>query len=87
MAITYQVQFAVYGALFNGDENDMRANDVTGVLQDQLNNSSSGVLNINNDTMGGDPCVGYTKAFGALVVVADDPKWFACTEGQTIDFS
>lgn len=88
MANTYNVQYAVYGALANGNENQTEAAIVTSALQLQLPTNSNGVVTINNSTMGGDPAPGWGKHFGAIVSVnggAGQP--FACQEGQTIDFS
>jgi hypothetical protein len=88
MAQTYNVLFAVYGALAGGNENDTQANIVTTTLQDLLSPNSSGVVTINNSNMGGDPSPGNTKHFGALVEVNNgSPQPFACQENQTIDFS
>jgi hypothetical protein len=36
--------------------------------------------------MGGDPCNGKTKAFGAIVALDGENLYFACLEGQTVDF-
>ena len=81
-----QVQVAVYGALCGGQD-DMHARDVTGLLQAALDHASpKGVVNINNDSMGSDPCSGKTKAFGAVVTLDGTPLFFACLEGQTVDF-
>ena len=87
MATTFNVQFAVYGALAGGNENNTQANIVTNALQNQLNSNPNGVVAINNTTMGGDPSPGNTKHFGAIVAVNGQPLPFACQEGQTIDFS
>ena len=77
---------AVYGCLC-GDENQMHARDVTQNLQVALDRSDPrGVVNINNDSMGGDPCNGKTKAFGAIVSLDGENLYFACLEGQTVDF-
>ena len=81
-----QVQFAVYGALCGGQD-QMHARDVTAQLQAALDApGNSGVVNINNDSMGGDPCSGKTKAFGAIVSLDGQFMYFACLEGQTVDF-
>ncbi|HEY0729426.1 MAG TPA: hypothetical protein VGD38_15205 [Pyrinomonadaceae bacterium] len=81
-----QVQVAVYGALCGGPD-QMHARDVTAQLQAALNSkTNNGVVNINNDSMGGDPCSGKTKAFGAVVTLDGTPLFFACLEGQTVDF-
>lgn len=81
-----QVQIAIYGALCGGQDG-MHARDVTAQLQAALDSSGNeGVVSINNDTMGGDPCHGTTKAFGAVVLLNGQPLYFACQEGQTVDF-
>jgi hypothetical protein len=87
MPTTFNVQFAVYGALAGGNENNTQANVVTSALQNQLNSNPNGVVTINNTTMGGDPSVGNIKQFGAIVQVNGTPLPFACKEDQTIDFS
>ena len=81
-----QVQFAVYGALCSGQD-QMHARDVTTQLQAALDSpGNNGVVNINNFSMGGDPCSGKTKAFGAIVSLDGQFLYFACLEGQTVDF-
>jgi hypothetical protein len=83
---TYKVAFAAYGALAGGNQNSTQANTVTAILQDQLN-SSGGIVNINNTTMGGDPAPGNTKHFGAIVIVNGAEQAYACQENQTINFN
>jgi len=87
--MAFTVQYAVYGALAGGNENNMQANNVTTALQNQLNSNPNGVVAINNTTMGGDPSPNNLKHFGAMVVVPGQTQAspFACQEGQTIDFS
>jgi hypothetical protein len=81
-----QVKVAIYGALCGGPD-DMHARDVTRQLQAALDSpTNNGRVNINNDSMGGDPCRGTTKAFGAVVALDGVPLFFACLEGQTVDF-
>jgi hypothetical protein len=81
-----QVVYAVYGAL---DGNQVpRAQDAKEALQTLLNKTN--VVTINNANMGGDPAVGFVKHFGAYVHVnppTGETLYFACQEGQTIDFS
>ena len=79
------VEFAVYGALKNGDENDCRAADVKTLLQ-KLIDSQEGIVTIDNSTMGGDPCPGNGKHFGAQITRSDGTYYYACQEGQKIDF-
>ncbi|OIR09957.1 hypothetical protein GALL_78790 [mine drainage metagenome] len=79
------VLWAVYGALKSGQAQQAQAADVTACLQTLLKAGS--VAAINNGTMGGDPCFGFTKAFGACVVRQDQKYLYACQEGQQVDFS
>ncbi len=71
------VKHAVYGAAG-------KASEVTTTLQTLLNNTN-GVVVI-NDSNFGDPSKGNVKQFGALVTRNGADFYFACTEGQTIDF-
>ncbi len=83
---TLTVQFAVYGALCGGEDN-MHAFDATTQLQAALDSASNkGIVTISNDSMGGDPCHGTTKSFGAVVQLDGVPMYFACQEGATVDF-
>ncbi|QCP53093.1 hypothetical protein FAZ95_28845 [Trinickia violacea] len=87
MAGNLAVQFAVYGALANGSPDGTGATGVSDALQRAINESSPyGTVTIDNNTMRGDPCPGYTKHFGAIVVRDGKPRFFACQEGQTINF-
>jgi hypothetical protein len=92
---TVKVVYAVFGAL---DGNQVaRAQDVKKALQTLLNQTlpngdSNNVVTINDKNMGGDPAVGLVKHFGAYVEVGRPAQpgttiYFACQEGQTIDFS
>ena len=83
------VKFASYGALPGNDAASSKAalaNNVANILQYQINNKG-GVVPINNDTMGGDPAHKHTKHFGAAVDRNGIVYYFACQEGQTIDFN
>jgi hypothetical protein len=84
------VKSAVYGALPNGDANNAKAADVTQSLQNHINNLN-GVVRCDNDSFG-DPAPGFDKHFGAVVTRTGndgsvDDFFFACDEGQTIDFN
>lgn len=79
------VKYAVYGALNGGNENKSQAVDVSKALQNAIN-SSSGIVKISNDTLGGDPSKGNQKHFAAIVSLDSVDQFFACQEGQTIDF-
>ncbi|WP_343604918.1 hypothetical protein [Fluviicola sp.] len=81
----FTVKFAVYGALNGGNENQTQAIDVSKSLQMALD-SSDGIVTINNKTFGTDPSKGNSKHFGAQVTVNGADHFFACLEGQTIDF-
>lgn len=79
------VNFAVYGALPDGNENACKAKDVTSVLQKLITNGD-GIVKINNSNMDGDPCKGYHKHFGAQITRDGGTYYYACQEDQTIDF-
>ncbi|MEQ9465953.1 MAG: hypothetical protein RLN88_01005 [Ekhidna sp.] len=81
-----KVDFAVYGALKNGNENNGRAMDVKSILQNLIN-QNNGVVTITSTYLGGDPCLGFTKQFGAQIQRQGETFHFACMEGQTIDFA
>ena len=85
MPTQFYVLYAVYGALV-GSQGITQAAPVTSQLQAQLNNSPTGVVTINNITMGGDPSPNNLKQFGALVQVNGTILPFACQEHQTINF-
>lgn len=80
-----QVKFAVYGALQDGNENNSQTINVAAQLQKQID-ANQGIVSVNNSTMGKDPSVGYVKHFGATVALDGVDRYFACQEGQTIDF-
>jgi len=80
-----KVQYAVYGALA-GSQTMAQAVDVTRILQDQIDKRQA-VVPIDNDSMGGDPSPNNKKHFGACVLRDGTPVYFACGEGQTIDFN
>ncbi|MCE1180912.1 MAG: hypothetical protein LWW81_01180 [Rhodocyclales bacterium] len=79
------VKFAVYGGLAGGNENSSQAIDATAVLQNQID-LNQGIVTIDNSSMGTDPSVGNQKYFGAIVSLNNVDRYFACQEGQTIDF-
>lgn len=81
----FTVNFAVYGALNGGNENQTQAVDVSSQLQKALD-TNDGIVTINNTTLGPDPSKGNKKHFGANVTVNGSAHYFACEEGQTIDF-
>jgi hypothetical protein len=79
------VKFAIYGALPGGASNNAEAFDVTQKLQ-ALINANGGIVACNNNHFG-DPAFGNDKHFGALVTRNGSDFYFACDEGQTIDFN
>ena len=82
-----KVVFAVYGAIAHGNENMSQAIDVSGPLQTALEASvPPGIVNINNTTMGSDPSDDSSKHFAALVLLDNVKQYYACAEGQTVDF-
>jgi hypothetical protein len=84
--MTFKVVSASYGALAHGEANQTKAKEVTAILQDQFAINPDGIVTINNESMGGDPAVGFTKHFGAIVEVNGKRLPFACQENQTINF-
>lgn len=79
----FTVNYAVYGALPGGNSENAEAFNVTSELRAVLNApGATGVVQCGNN-LKGDPSPGNTKHFGALV----NNHYFACQEGQTIDFS
>jgi hypothetical protein len=82
---TLIVKFAVYGALAGGNENQSQAIDVTKALQTAIDNNQ-GIVRIDSTNMGKDPSVGNGKHFAAIVAQDGENHYFACDEGQTIDF-
>jgi hypothetical protein len=78
------VRFAVYGALPGGNESDAQGFDVTAVVQAAVN-QSGGAIACDNATFG-DPSPGNQKHFAAVVNRSGTDLYFACVEGQTIDF-
>jgi hypothetical protein len=65
----------------------MHAINATAQLQSALDSpTNNGVVTISNDSMGGDPCPGNTKYFGAVVDRDGIPLYFAGEEGNQIDF-
>jgi len=79
------VQSAVYGALAGGNENSAQAANVLSALQNAIN-SMDAIVTINNENMGGDPSPGNQKHFGATITRDGGTFYYACQEGQTIDF-
>lgn len=83
----YQVVAAAYGALADGNPDRSEVYDVTSTLLTLLEkNGSNGNVKIDNDTFG-DPAPGWSKHFGAVVIIDGKTSAFACAEGQTIDFT
>ena len=78
------VKFAVYGALPGGDESTAQAADVTAIVQATVNESGGPIAC--NDATFGDPSFGNQKHFAAVVNRGGTDFYFACLEGQTIDF-
>jgi len=86
MSTTLNVKFATYGALAEGSPTGTQAAIVTDALQAAID-AHSGIVQIDNTTMNGDPAFGSTKHFGAVVIRNGIERAFACQEGQTINFN
>jgi hypothetical protein len=80
-----EVKFAVYGALPGNDPSEAQAFDVTAVVQAMVDQSGGGRVPCNNASFG-DPSVGNTKHFAAIVNRGGADLAFACREGQIINF-
>lgn len=80
-----KVEFAVYGALRGGNQLDALAFDATEMLQALL--TESGTLTIDSDTFGWEVAYGNKKHFAAAVTRGGTTYFYACEEGQTIDFT
>lgn len=80
------VEFAAYGALAGGNENKAQAANVMAQLQNAIN-SMDCIVKINNDNLGGDPSPGNQKHLGAQITRKGGTYYYACVEGQTIDFT
>src|SRR5262249_18999646 len=78
-------QFAVYGALPGGDRNQAKAKDVRNDLQGFFGRNYSFVTWCNGTF--GDPSPGNGKHFAAIVTRDGRNFFFACNEGQSIDFA
>lgn len=79
------VKFAVYGALPGGDKTHAEATDVTALLQAELN--ITGGTAVCGDGLFGDPSPNNKKHFAAVVTRGDEDYYYACAEGQTINFN
>jgi hypothetical protein len=85
IVVALVVKYAVYGALSNGSQDLALACDVTASLQ-TLINQNAGVVTISNSSFG-DPDIYNAKHFGAVVNRNGQDFFFACQEGQKIDFN
>ncbi len=79
------MKFAVYGALGYDDLSYGHAFDVTAGLQAALNDNGSVV--VCGNALFGDPNYNNTKHFAAVVNRGGTDFYFACQEGQTINFA
>lgn len=81
-----KVKSAVYGAL-GGFNKSSQVKNVTSILQNLIDSQEGiAIVKINNDTMNGDPSYGNRKHFGAELIIDGVSHYFACGEGQTINF-
>jgi hypothetical protein len=79
----FTVNFAVYGALPGGNSENAQAFNVTSELSSVLNAPGATGVVLCGNNLKGDPSPGNLKHFGAIV----NGRYFACQEGQTIDFN
>ncbi len=80
-----KVDFAVYGLLKGGNEHNGLAVDVKSTLQ-HLIDKNNGIVKITSSCLGKDPYLAETKSFGAQIQRAGRTYYFACQEGQILDF-
>ena len=79
----FTVNYAVYGALPGGNRDLAQAFNVTSQLSAVLNAPGATGVVVCDNKIKGDPSPGSKKHFGAIV----NNRYFACQEGQTIDFN
>ena len=80
-----KVDFAVFGVLKGGNENNGLAIDVKTKLQ-QLIDQNKGIVTIESSYLGAHNSLGKTNRLGAQIQRAGGTYHFACQEGQTINF-
>lgn len=76
-----KVRYATYGALVNGT---VEAFEVREALQEAIDRNP--IVTCNNNILG-DPSPGNTKHFSAVVTRKNVNYYYACQEGQTINFA
>ncbi|WP_296382875.1 hypothetical protein [Winogradskyella sp.] len=80
------VDFAVYGALVSGSKpGSDRAANVKSEVQSAIN-ANNAEFRINNSSLGSDPSPGQEKHFGAQITRNGQTYYYACKEGQKLDF-
>jgi hypothetical protein len=80
------VKFAVFGALNGGNSSDGDGADVTALVQSILNATGAAAIDVNAETLG-DPSPNNLKHFAAIVSRGGKDFYFACQEGQGVDFA
>jgi hypothetical protein len=80
------VKFACYGGVASDTPTQCHTANVQKQLQ-VLIDKGIYPIEISNQTMGGDPCPGNHKHFGALISQAGEERFYSCGEGQSLDFS
>jgi hypothetical protein len=83
----FVIKSAIYGD-FNPSHPQAGAHavDVSAALANALQHGSDGKVNINNNTMGGDPAYGIGKHFDAVFSNGTHEVHYAGREGETIEF-
>jgi len=86
----FNVKFAVYGALNGGNENNSQAVSVVDALQNLLQRpgGESSIIKINDQNLSQ---VGFSsgnkKSFAACLSIGGRDVYFACKEGETVNFN
>jgi len=77
---------AQYGTFDENNSNKWQTTDVTQTLQKVIN-TSGGYVEIDNNTMETNSPSNNTKHFAAIIEHNSTPYFFACSEGQTVNFN
>lgn len=86
MMTNIQVKDAVYGAFIKGASNECQSMDASIALQKAID-ANEGIVRIDTQHLGFDPSPGNWKHLVAVVNRKDGNFYYACKEGQTVDFN
>ncbi|MEQ8909539.1 MAG: hypothetical protein RIC95_10130 [Vicingaceae bacterium] len=86
MMADIRVKDAVYGAVSKDSTRKCQSMDASTALQKAID-ANQGIVRIDNQNLGFDPSPGNWKHLIAVVNRDDGNYYFACKEGQTVDFN